>query len=144
MGNVVTEIKDIDGNVVRRRVQFFCEGPSATKQSMKEECDINGIMKRFEKTGVLVHVEKRQAYFDDVSTVPDFAQAVAVVEKAREMFMSLPATIRREFDNDPASYVAFCADPANLDKMRELGIADPVVKPAPVEVVVTNPDPVKP
>lgn len=138
MPNVIEEMKDVDGNVVRRRVKFFCQGPSLTKQSMKAECDINGIMKRFEKTGVVTHLAQRQAYFADVSEVPDFATATAVVQKAEAMFMSLPAKIRKEFNNDAAAYVAFCSDPKNVDKMRELGILDPERKPEVVQVEVVN------
>lgn len=119
-------------------VRLVCETPSRTKQGMKDECDINGIMKRFERTGLITHNAKREAYFDDVSAVPDFATAIETVRKAEDMFMSLPAKVRREFENDPAAYVAFCADPANREKMVELGLIDKYVKPAPVEVVVTN------
>jgi len=124
-----------------RGVRTVCLTPSRTKQSMKDECDINGIMKRFERTGTIAHLSQRQAYFADVSSVPDFAQAISVVQEADKMFMSLPAKLRKEFDNDPVKYVEFCADPANIDKMRELGIADPLPKPEVVQVQVVNPAP---
>lgn len=141
MPNVIEEVKDADGNVIRRRVRFFTEGPSRTKQSMKAECDINGIMKRYEKTGVVTHLAQRQGYFADVSEVPDFDLALETVRKAEDMFMSLPAKIRKEFGNDAAAYVQFCSDPANHDRMVDLGIADKPEVVKPVEVVVTNPAP---
>lgn len=141
MPNIIEEIKDASGNVVRRRVHFQCEGSSLTKQAMKAECDINGIMKRFEKTGVVTHLAQRQAYFADLSAVPDFATAIDVVRKAEEMFASLPARVRKEFNNDAATYVQFCSDPKNLDRMRELGIAEPVVKPEPIQVQVVSTEP---
>lgn len=140
--NEIIEIKDDAGNLVRRRVVTVCHTPSMTKQSMKAECDINGIMKRFEKTGLISHAATREAYFADVSAVPDFASAVDIVRKAEDMFMTLPAKLRAEFDNDAARYVAFCADPANHDRMVELGL---IVKPAEPVVqkveVVNNPPP---
>nr|QJB20187.1 MAG: internal scaffolding protein [Microvirus sp.] len=141
MPNVIEEVKDADGNVIRRRVKFFTTGPSRTKQSMKAECDINGIMKRYERTGVITHLAQRQAYFADVSEVPDFAAALESVRKAEDMFMSLPAKIRKEFGNDAGAYVEFCSDPANRDRMVELGILDKPEEVKPVEVVVTNPAP---
>jgi len=132
------------GEVVGRRVQFICESPSRTKQAMKDECDINSIMKRFERTGTITHLEKRAAYFDDVSQVPDFATAIAVVSQAEAMFMSLPATLRKEFDNDPIRYVEFCADPVNLPRLRELGLAPLEPKPVVQQVEIVNPAPVSP
>lgn len=122
-----------------RGVRTVCVEESRTKQSMKEECDINGIMKRFERTGLITHNNVREAYFADVSEVPDFAAAVDVVRKAEEMFSSLPAKLRVFFENDSAKYVQFCADPANADKMVELGLKDPPKVVEPVQVVVTNP-----
>lgn len=139
MPNVIEVIKDVDDNVVRRRVRFFCEGQSLTKQSMKAECDINGIMKRFERTGLISHVVAREAYFANVSEVPDFAQAVAVVRDAENMFMSLPAKLRARFDNDAAKYVQFCGDPANYQEMMDLGLRDKPKVVEPLEVKVVNP-----
>lgn len=139
MPNVIEEVKDADGNVIRRRVRTVFTKPSRTKQSMKEECDINGIMRRFEKTGVITHNAKREAYFADVSEVPDFAQAIEVVRKAEEMFMTLPAKVRLKFENDPAQYVRFCADPANKDAMVELGLMDKAPEQVVQKVEVVNP-----
>lgn len=138
MPNIIEEVKDVNGSVLRRRVKFVCDGPSLTKQAMLAECDINGIMKRFEKTGIITHLAKREAYFADVSSVPDFATAIKVVEDAERMFMSLPAQVRKEFENDPVKYVEFCSNPANIDRMRELGIADKLEREPVVKVEVIN------
>lgn len=138
MPNVTEEIFDENGLLVRRRVRLVCTDPSRTKQAMKAECDINGIMKQFERTGVITHIAKRDAYFADVSVVPDFAQAVQVVRDAEQMFLSLPAKLRLEFDNDPAKYVAFCADPANAARMVELGLVDKPPEPVIQKVEVVN------
>jgi len=128
------------GEVISRGLRTVIEGDSLTKQSMRDECDINKIMERFEKGKIITHTANREAYFADVSQVPDFAAAVEIVRKAEEMFMSLPAKLRSRFDNDPAAYVQFTADPANRDEMVALGlIPKPEPAPAPVEVVVTNP-----
>lgn len=137
--NEIYDRKDVAGNVIGRGVRTICPEPSLTKQAMQQECDINYIMKRFEKTQTITHLSKRQAYFADVSEVPDFAAAVDIVRKADEMFSSLPAQIRKEFDNDAARYVQFCSDPANLERMRELGIADPLPVQEVVQVQVMNP-----
>jgi len=140
MKEIITDRVDPKtGEVVGRRVQFICESPSRTKQAMKDECDINSIMKRYERTNTITHLEKRAAYFDDVSEVPDFATAIAVVSQAEDMFMSLPAVLRKEFDNDPIRYVEFCANPDNLPRLRELGLAPSEPKSVVQKVEVVNP-----
>jgi len=57
--------------------------------------------------------------------------------------MSLPATVRRDFDNDPMQFIAFAENPENLDKMREWKLAPPKpLAPAPQEVrIVPDPEP---
>ena len=39
--------------------------------------------------------------------------------------MTMPADVRARFNNDPALFVDFCSDEANLDEMRKLGLAVP-------------------
>lgn len=134
--NKLVDRVDVNGEIIGRRVLTICDEPSLTKQSMRDECDVNGIMQRFERTGLIAHTSQREAYFADVSAVPDFAQAIAVVEKAENMFMSLPAQLRAKFGNDAANYVQFCANPANSDEMVKLGLAEPKkVEPVATPVV---------
>lgn len=114
-------------------------GASRTRQSEAEACDINAIMRRYEKTGVLP-VEGREAFFADVSNMPDYRTALDHVHEARRYFMTLPADVREKFGNDPAGFLDFVADPDNRDEMVELGLLEedatvvpPVVEEPPVE-----------
>lgn len=129
----------VTGEVIGRGVRTVIEGPSLTKQSMSAECDINNIMKRYERTGIVTHNAVREAYFADVSVVPDFAQAVEVVRKAEDMFMTLPANVRARFDNDPAQYVQFCSNPDNRQEMIDLGLMEKPQPPVVQKVEVINP-----
>lgn len=101
-----------------------------TKQSFKDECDINNIMARFQKTGVIAFANKFQARYGDVTGV-DFANAMRVVADARTMFAELPARVRERFANDPARFLEFVQNPANKDEARALGLLKPEA-PAPV------------
>lgn len=106
-------------------------GPSLTKQAFLAETDINNIMRKFEKTGLIEHVNRYQGDYADVATAPDFQMALDIVMRAEEAFASLPAKVRRRFDNSPAAFLEFTANPANEAEMRELGILLPSREPAP-------------
>lgn len=114
--------------------------PSLTRQEFSDECDINVIMAQYERTGVISHVSKREPLFLDMTGVPDFRTAMDMMVDAERAFMSLPAKVRKDFDNDARNFVDFAVNPENLDKMREYGLAPPApeeppqaVPPAPVE-----------
>lgn len=118
--------------------------PSLTRQEFAEECDINVLMAQFEKTGILpAAMNRTEPRYLDVSDVPDLASALTMLHDATNAFMSLPATTRREFDNDPVKFINFAENPENIEKMRSWGLAPPAPIPAgPQEVrVVSMPDP---
>lgn len=112
-------------------------GESRAKQSMADECDINKIMKKLDKNGILEHVSAITAQYLDVSNPMDYQEAMQVVIGASEMFLGLPAAIRASFDNDAATFLNFIEDPANEDAAIEMGLlpAKPVppAEPPPVE-----------
>jgi phage internal scaffolding protein len=99
-------------------------GPSLTRQEFAEECDINTIMQRYEQTGVINHVARTEPLYLDYTAVPrDLQSAMNFMRDAASEFMRLPAHIRREFGEDPAKFVAFAENPANVEKMRSWDLA---------------------
>jgi len=103
-------------------------GKSRTRQADAKDCDINAIMARYEKTGVLP-VTQRQALYVDVSEMGDYRTALHQVAEAEGLFMQLPAHVREQFANDPAVFLDFCSDEANQEAMVELGLLDAVERP---------------
>lgn len=103
-----------------------CSGDGMTKQSFGEQCDINVVMAKYVRTGLLEHVNERAAVFDDFSGF-DFARSMNVVVKANEMFDNLPAEVRLRFSNDPAQFVEFCQNSENREEAVRLGL---IPKPA--------------
>lgn len=95
--------------------------PDRTKQSFRDECDINLIMKRYEATGQLDHLATRPTLYGEVPAL-DFHQAMGLVVEAREQFALLPAAVRDRFSNDPARLLAFLEDPANREEGVKLGL----------------------
>lgn len=105
--------------------KFFDPDEGRCKKEFAEECNINVIMKRFEKTGVLDHVAKHQGQYGDFTEAVDYHTALNMLHSANDMFMSLPAQLRAQFNNDPGEFLAFANDPENEEEMRELGLLPP-------------------
>lgn len=106
----------------RRRVQFKTTGPSRTKQEFRDECDINKIMSRYEKTGILNHVNKYQGQYGDFSNVTTYEDAFDQLQKANEMFMTLPARVREKFQNEPQNFIKYMEDPKFYQEQLKLGL----------------------
>ena len=106
----------------RRRVQFNCVGESMTKQSFRDEVNVNNIMRKYRESGLLTHVNEHQGRYGDFLSAPDYHTAMNSVVKAQEMFDELPADIRKQFANDPMLFLEYVQDPENEDGMRELGL----------------------
>ncbi len=111
-------------------------GKSMTKQSFGKQCDINAIVSRYEKTGMLDHVRKNPGVFVDVSNVGDYQQMTAKIRFAQEAFEQLPSALKERFQNDPAKLVEFMSDDANREEAVKLGM---LPKPKADAVVAVKP-----
>lgn len=112
----------------------FNREPSLTRQEFAEECDINSLMKRYE--GHVIGGPGNMAppepmYVDFVNLPQDLMGYLAFMTEAEMSFMSLPAAVRKEFDNSAHEFVAFASDPGNLEQMRAWGLAPPAKPPEP-------------
>lgn len=105
----------------RQRVSISFEGPGRTKQSFKNECDINTIVGRFAKTGVLSHTHGREPIWGDVEAM-DFQGAMQLVANAREDFAALPSKLRDRFHNDPGALLGFLSNENNREEAIRLGL----------------------
>ena len=103
--------------------------PSLTRQEFADECNINILMEKYEKTGIISHVNPRNPQYLDLSDVPDLMTAHQIIQTATTEFMALPAKVRCDFDNDPMAFVKFAENPDNIGKMREWGLAPPEEAP---------------
>lgn len=124
----------------RRRVQKHFEGESRTKQSFKNECDVNFIMKKYEKTGQITHLQRGTPQSGDFSDFVDYQAALEVVHGAQEMFSNLGARVRARFANDPQQFLDFIQNPENRDEAIQLGLIE---KPKPPPPAPAAPEPPK-
>lgn len=105
---------------------------TATQQQFRDECNVNSIMRRYTKTGVLPESYNPSSNYKDVSSVPDFMTIKDQMMRAEEAFMNLPVKIRKEFDHDPIQFLQFIANPENKEKAQSLGLLK-VPEPEPVD-----------
>jgi len=97
---------------------------SLTHQSEAPQCDINTIMKKYERTGVLEHRNNFEGQYGNFADGPaDYHESMNAVLAAEEMFGTLPARIRRRFHNDPGAFIEFANDPHNQEEMINLGLS---------------------
>ncbi|WNK13833.1 MAG: internal scaffolding protein [Microvirus sp.] len=123
-----TEVRALygyDPDVVSNESGLLCKDKSLTVQEQRDEADINKIWDRYTRTGQLPELRVPPSYGDFDSEVRDYQSALELVRAADESFMALPAGARSFFENNPANFVAFMEDPANLDKLKELGVKVP-------------------
>lgn len=114
---------------------LHCEDASLAQQHFKDECDINNILRQFNITGLLPEQTLSPRY-GDFTGIGDYHTALNQVIAAEDEFMSLPATLRARFGNDPAQLIEFLDKPENKNEAITLGLIE---KPAEMPQVVELP-----
>lgn len=107
-----------------KAVEVF-EKPSLAQQQFAKEADINTIMAKYAKTGVLVDpMVSRRPIIEggDYENVPDLREAYELVFRAEEEFGMLSAHCRDQFGNDPIAYIESFGTPEGIAKLVALGI----------------------
>jgi len=97
------------------------DGKQKAKQSFKNECDINQILAKYQKTGAITHFNKHVPNYG-FATSDDFADSMRIITQANEMFAELPSSIRTKFDNKPEDFLRFVQNPENASEMADLGL----------------------
>jgi phage internal scaffolding protein len=97
---------------------------SLTQQQFADEADINTIVNRFLKTGVLPTPNTFPQYVD-FEGVFDYQSAMNLVRAADESFMRMDAKVRSRFNNSPQEFLEFFANPENVEEAIRLGLAIP-------------------
>lgn len=97
--------------------------PGKTDPSQAKDCDINLILDRYIRTGVLPGVDAN-ALYGDFSEPLDYQAALNTVIRAQEQFNALDPYLRKRFNNDPAEFLEFIGDKDNYAEAKKLGILD--------------------
>lgn len=132
------------GNLSFRRLRSYaliCEDESLTLQSERDGADINIIMDRALKTGMIPLQADVEALVGDFSEVGSYQDLQDLVLRGTEEFMKLPPNVRARFSNSPQAWLDYLDDPKNVNEMIAAGHVkkrEPVVPPPPMKVEVVN------
>lgn len=113
-----------DSNIASVQHGYVESMPSLTVQEHTLDTDINVIVQRFGLTGTMP-VNHRVPQYGDYSQIHDYRTAIEAVQAAQDHFMEMPHEVRSRFQNDPQLFLDYCSNPANMDGMRQLGLAIP-------------------
>lgn len=111
-----------------KRFSIDCSKGGRTMQHFGPICDVNSIVEKARKSGLVTHLTSKKPIFRDVSNIPDYRAALDIVNSANESFSGLSSRVRERFSNDPEKMVLFLRDPSNYDEAVKLGL---VVKAEP-------------
>lgn len=128
MSNLYAKKLEKDGNVDMR---VWCQRPGKkdkdgniiyfTEQHHKKECDVNAIISKYDKTGLIMHVQTMEAKYGDVSGA-DFRAAQDLFLRAQSMFDAMPAEIKKRFNQNAGQFLEFMENPDNREEAIELGL----------------------
>lgn len=118
-----------------RRPVVAC-GETRTKQSFADQVNINKIIERHRKTGMVSHLNAAEPFYGDVSELRSYEESLMVVQKATDLFMGMSSSVRARFDNDPQKMIEFLEDPKNHEEAIKLGMVLPRKEVVPQEVEI--------
>lgn len=99
---------------------------SRTKKAFAKNANINNVIARYNKTGVLATTpnmkSSRVPAYGDFSGAGDFLQCQIKVAKLQEEFDAMPSPIRAKFRNRPEVMIEYLSDPANDVEAIKLGL----------------------
>jgi len=101
---------------------------SLVQQHLRDEVDINTIVRRFGLTREMPSGVAGGVY-GDFSGISDFESAMEMIQRARKGFNVLPPEVRERFGNDPARLIRFAQEASESDFMAATQKKPPVVPP---------------
>lgn len=120
---------EVDGKIYKKEQTIFDKSDprsvSRTQQHFKKETNINSILKKYKKSGLLTDpLIKPTVYpqFGDFTDVVDFQTMKNKMIQVQNYFNSLPVEIRNKFGNDPHNLMEFMNNDENKEEAIKLGL----------------------
>ena len=128
---VVRVVGLFDADALSDVTGLRCDDETLTHQEFAEESDINTIIDRFGIGENPIEPMQWKTNVDLMNAPDTYMGVMNQLIEARDQFMSLPAKVRSQFDNDPAMFMDFVSDPSNIEEMVRLGLAEVRKEPPP-------------
>lgn len=109
-----------------------CPEKTMTRQSEADACDVNRIMARYVKTGVLPQ-GSGAGFYADVTEAGDFMVMQEKVAQVCKAFSLLDAPVRQRFENDPALWLDYLGSPEGQAEVSKAVAAEAAVPPVAAE-----------
>ncbi len=90
-----------------------------TKQSQRDECDINMLLERYQRDASLGHLEKYGGQYGNYADY-DFENHVTKIAEMDTIFEQLPAEVKKDFGQSTNKFFEFVTNPENEDRLAEL------------------------
>ncbi len=90
-----------------------------TKQSQKDECDINMLLERYQRNASLGHLEKYGGQYGNYAEY-DFENHVTKIAEMNTIFEQLPAEVKKDFGQSTNKFFEFVTNPENAERLPEL------------------------
>lgn len=100
------------------RVPKKHHSPTLTEQHHAKACDINTIMAKYVKTGLVEHISRYQPQYGDV-TATEFKESMDTVANVITEFEELPAFVRAHYRN-PENYLHAISTKEGVEELRSL------------------------
>ena len=124
--------------MVQKRVATINKEETRTQQQFRDKVNINSIMAKYRKTGLIDHVRKNPGVYSDMTKVVSYQEALNTVISAQATFDTLPANVRARFQNDPHQLIEFLKDSKNDEEAGKLGLIIPKAPPKPPEQIAAE------
>lgn len=113
-----------------------------TKQSFKDECDINRIVDRYPDITnenymkSVAQVLSDTGLYGEYDSSMDYSKAIEIVNRAHAQFDTLPSKLRDRFANEPTKFLDYISDSSNFEEAQKLGL----LKVSPPINTIVSPD----
>lgn len=105
------------------------ERENRTVQSEADRCNINKIITRYRKTGVIDHTNNLPTQYG-VAVGDDFKTIMDKTRKVQQSFESMPVEVRQRFNNDAAQFMDYVSTtPQSEIEKDEMFYEQKVMKP---------------
>jgi len=112
-----------------------------TQVHFGKQVDINNILAKYRKTGIIEHVKRAKERFGDFTELGEYAKNLDKVAKAQQSFEMLPAELRNQFKNSISGFFEYIGDEKNREQCVKWGIFNPPEEPKAAPAAAAEPAP---